>query len=348
MEQYQKIALQEQHLLNQIHQQEQRLAELIEENNSLESGYLHQKIKYFKEERPILLHNLMTEIESETLQNSPFANSDLLIESINQYNTKKELLDIENTQLSEYVDSQRNELLSLLKQFREPEQPKIIIKPPDTSCSTEVEQLARQIAQEIDKVSEDDLVKYLARGPSDGSQEVTIEKAKELGQLNYSLKCSSTATNLMQTLISRIQQIDIQVQDTIDEQHMQLLNTLDNATNVMNGLLHEDEFSGADSNEDNWKYLESLEEDVKLMRKRLLAAVSDGSKIQIPSEMVDTEREKSVLNHCLEVLKESNAKMIEHLHNLTEQGIVDYQIHSEDEVKQIIAQYNEMKLRSGE
>ena len=153
-------------LLYRINQEELKLSELVEENNSLESNYIHQNVRYFNEDRPILLHNLLTEIENKTLEESPFTNLDLLNSMVQEYENEANQIINENQMMETEVEQKRYELLNLLKQFKV-KTPKVMIKKPDNNCSSDVENLARKIANEIEDVNEDQLIRYLARGRED-------------------------------------------------------------------------------------------------------------------------------------------------------------------------------------
>ena len=80
------------------------------------------------------------------------------------------------------------------------------------------------------------------------------------------------------------------------------------------------------------------------LRTRLLNTLNDKSIIQIPTELSNNEKEKESLLNCLNVLKESNSKLLLHLQDLAEKRVVDRQIYSEDEIRNLIKEYNELKL----
>lgn len=333
-------------LLYRINQEELKLSELVEENNSLESNYIHQKVRYFNEDRPILLHNLLTEIENKTLEESPFTNLDLLNSMVQEYENEANQIINENQMMEAEVEQKRYELLNLLKQFKV-KTPKVMIKKPDNNCSSDVENLARKIANEIEDVNEDQLIRYLARGREDDSNVSVLDKAKEFGLIKYNIAVAKRTKELMEELINKISKIDIEYKDQIDKQHENLIQAFDQANFDLKRIISEDNNSSIDDisiDENKWNNLEQIDLEMNNLRTRLLNTLNDKSIIQIPTELSNNEKEKESLLNCLNVLKESNSKLLLHLQDLAEKRVVDRQIYSEDEIRNLIKEYNELKL----
>lgn len=333
-------------LLYRINQEELKLSELVEENNSLESNYIHQKVRYFNEDRPILLHNLLTEIENKTLEESPFTNLDLLNSMVQEYENEANQIINENQMMETEVEQKRYELLNLLKQFKV-KTPKVMIKKPDNNCSSDVENLARKIANEIEDVNEDQLIRYLARGREDDSNVSVLDKAKEFGLIKYNIAVAKRTKELMEELINKISKIDIEYKDQIDKQHENLIQAFDQANFDLKRIISEDNNSSIDDisiDENKWNNLEQIDLEMNNLRTRLLNTLNDKSIIQIPTELSNNEKEKESLLNCLNVLKESNSKLLLHLQDLAEKRVVDRQIYSEDEIRNLIKEYNELKL----
>ena len=333
-------------LLYRINQEELKLSELVEENNSLESNYIHQKVRYFNEDRPILLHNLLTEIENKTLEESPFTNLDLLNSMVQEYENEANQIINENQMMETEVEQKRYELLNLLKQFKV-KTPKVMIKKPDNNCSSDVENLARKIANEIEDVNEDQLIRYLARGREDDSNVSVLDKAKEFGLIKYNIAVDKRTKELMEELINKISKIDIEYKDQIDKQHENLIQAFDQANFDLKRIISEDNNSSIDDisiDENKWNNLEQIDLEMNNLRTRLLNTLNDKSIIQIPTELSNNEKEKESLLNCLNVLKESNSKLLLHLQDLAEKRVVDRQIYSEDEIRNLIKEYNELKL----
>lgn len=332
-------------LLSRTAREERRLARLVEENNALECNYVQRRVHRANEERPAMLRDMLADAERSALAGSPLTNRALLEREVRAYEAGAAAVRSENMMLESEVEQKRFELLRALRQLRA-RAPRVAVRPPDSNCSSDVEGLARRIAQEIEGVDEEELVRYLARGREDAVRAPVRDRARELGLARYNIAVAKRTRELMLELIERIEKEGAERDDGVDEQHEELVQAFQEARDALDGIADEEEdgVDGVPVDEEKWGNLEKLEEEMGALRTKLLNTLNDKSIIQIPAELSNNEREKEALVNCLDALRESNAKMFAHLQDLAEKRIVDRQIYTEDEVRDIVREYNELKL----
>ncbi|EAX88065.1 hypothetical protein TVAG_143770 [Trichomonas vaginalis G3] len=333
----------ETNLLNEIANLEKQLSKAVEINNQLEASALLQSYIYYKQERPKRLQSVFQEMEK-----SLYKTEDELTKETHELNSQSEDLERESKQIHTECENKRKKLADLLKEIskmRETAKP-IEITPPsfDKMCSRQVEQLARQFAATVGDVNEEDLIMFLARGKSDIDIEQIIEKARALGQARYQVKCMSLVIECLEKANETLRNLDYDDFHNTADGATTLSNTLDYISNQLSTIAQEADTIPVSSNvQQQMDEINELQEKLRQLRQRLINALSSDSAFPMPPEISNSEMEKEAMKECINALKQSSQSFIEYLNRIDSENIIDTRIATEDEIRNILQRYEELK-----
>ena len=343
----------EKELLKLISQKEQELSLAINENNQLEASALLQSYSYFKQERPKQLQNIFAELEGNIYKES----YQEILEQIDDFNQQNQSYEEKCQQLRESCERKRTQLLSYLKHVKElrTNEQKTQLKVPqfDSKCSVEVENLVRRFANEIEEVNEEELIALLARGKSEIDMQQMVEKAKTLANLKYRIKCETIVNDTLQEANNKLNELSHETYPNIGEGSLQLSRIFDELSDELDRISQID-----DSNEQNeqtnneeenehqenlMREIDELNQEVLVLRQRLLNVISSESSIPMPPEISNAEHEKEAMRECIDVLSQSIQTFIDFLNSIEDGNIIDTKIATEDEVREELQRNEELK-----
>ncbi|OHT06608.1 hypothetical protein TRFO_25276 [Tritrichomonas foetus] len=349
----QQLEQREKELKNLTQQNETSLYNALEENNSLEAEYLSQSYQKIYNERPIQIRNIFAQVEKDVFQSDFMMNENFLRSSIENFKNEINQIQPEIEQLSSTVESQRHELLQILREIdsvRYHPTNQAYIEKPEETCSKEVEKLAREFAYSIDDVNEDDLIQYLARGKEIQSDQQILQEASQLARNQSKHKQLVLSKKILQRLDQEITNLvnnnnDSDFNGSNNCEKVNLSDAFDSAAESLSQIKSNDSNGDDDSLTEKWTQLQNVADEIKVVRSQLLDAVAADGSVPLPQEFSFPEREKAALKQTLEALTESNRLLAEYLKRLTSQGIVDTRVMPPDEARQIVARFNELKQK---
>lgn len=338
-------SLTEAQLLERIKKYEKTYAQLVEQNNSYELAYQSQLYRLYKHDRPIHLKNAFTEAENELLSGNTESNPEYLSSLTIQLDEESDRIEAQNNQMTLEVNDQRSELNMILKQI-EPELPSDIPTPRTDHPSQDVIKLARKLAYKIDDVDGNKLVSLLANGPTNKEEEQKIiSLARQLGQLRYQIDCEKNIESMLDYINSKLSMLA--QNDNIDNQEplQNLISSIEESSCQLQTMVEQVEYEHNPQESNEWQHVRELQEQVSSMRIILMESLQSKSQFSFPTEFCDLEKEKEVLKQCLKSLRNSIQIFKKYLHQLTQDGIVDTKIITEEEARSIYMHYNELKLQ---
>jgi hypothetical protein len=328
------------HLSAQIRQQESILAQLIEENNSLELSSLNEQFQFHTSDRPIALHNALVDLEADLFSSDASTNTTEISSALSSARDSLPYLQNELDDLEPMVTAQRDELQSILRQIsleKPPPLPPALAPPPRIQCSEDVERLAREWSAEMDEVSEDDLVRILARGPTTDD---LLGNAQRLASLSFEIRAGEMLNNQLRKLIPRVDALrsaEVGGTEAVDG----LADALVKAEKELQEITvaYEDDQDG-DWNGYTWDLVKRFAKEVAHLREALLEVVEGPA--SIPIGMMDPETEKRALANCLAALRESTGVLRNHLQAIQNQGVVDTKIYAVREIRELMEKHRKM------
>ena len=340
----------EKQLLAMIAEAEQSLCSKIDENNQLEAYALAQSYSYFKQEQPKKLQQVFADMESSIYESN---SSEKIAQQTFEFTKKAETLEREAKSISSECEEKRGHLLNLLREVNEirlriKENEKSELKAPqfDSNCSQEVEKLARQFASTVDDVNEEDLISLLARGKSEVNMDEIVEKAKKIAQLRYMIKCETIVNDTLASANQKLQDMTQETYPNIGEGAESLSNTLSELSNQLKSIaIEEHEDNVGDDNTEQLERISELNKEISSLRDRLLHSISSDSSIPMPNEISNAEQEKEAMRECISVLSQSTQSFIEYLNSIDKEDVIDTSIATEDEIREELRRYNELKQR---
>lgn len=334
---------QEAALINQIAAIEKQLSKAVEINNQLEASALLQTYMYYKQERPKKLQSVLQEMEKILYKNE----EELAVET-QQLNEQSQNLENEAQEIYSECEDKRQQLALILKQIstmREfPKSAENIPPSFDKMCSQQVEQLARQFASMVDDVDQQDLVMLLARGKSDFDIDQIIEKARTLGQIRYQVKCMTLVIQVLEKANETLRKMDYENFPNIANGSHELSQVLDRISNELSNITQDEDAQPELPNVDaKMEQISSLQNQLHVLRQRLQNSLSSDATFPMPPEISNSEMEKEAMKECINALKQSTQSFIEYLNKIDSENIVDSRIATEEEVRNILKRYEELK-----
>lgn len=333
---------------------ENELAKLLNENNSLEKKYLEQLYRHISKDRPIQIRNIFAEIEEDAYKNDSMMNSDFLSDSISQYDTNFLSLQDEIDELSAFVDNQRQDLHQIICKIDAThalEENSASNEQPSEKYSQQIEDLARKVAYSIDDVDEKQLIQYLARGPARQSEQDILDKTYSLCEKKYELNQLKITKKMLTHLNNQIMSLQTR-EHSWEQQHNPnselLSDAFDVAASNISEITSEDQLNEDSQIDKKWEALQEMSKDIRIGREQLFNYIKSENEIPLPQEFTLPEKEKEALEQTLDSLIESNRLLTEYLQSIREKGIVESMILPPDEVRDIFDQYNELKQRNHE
>ena len=303
-------------LFEEIKSYENKLKELVEENNILESQSILNYYKYLNQDKPRRLQNLLTNIEHSIYNSNTDCNPEYALQLTSDFTERANQLEIETQMINEECEEKRQELLNILKEINEiSEEPDINqIQTPsfDSRCSEEVEKLSREFSNLINDVNEEDLVSFLARGGSNSDDIDIIEKVKTLAKIRYQTRCAIIINEALSSTNEQLYSQDFQDLSSISNGVDNLTQTFENLTNELKNLSKCEIPEIDDSIISNT--IKKIEESTSILlplRSKLQNALYSDS--IIPPGIGNSEKEKETLNECIKVLKESISNIYNYL-----------------------------------
>jgi HAMP domain-containing protein len=331
-------------VLDQIREYESVFAQLINENNQLECEFLEGEAQWVGRDRPIALHNALVKLEREHFSDESECNPDFVDRATREYLNEVPALSEEVSGLSQTVGQKRQVLSEIIEALMESEATTPRAKVTVSSCSEEVENLARQFAQSVDEVDHEDLVTYLARGPETCDMDSLIRKAKELAEIRFNCRTARATNQLLHGLIPRVEKLLWHSTDDSDAQVDELVDKLIGSTETL-AELHEEMPNNAECVEPSRDEVDALVREVEGLRQKVLAVVSRKNDVPLPLEITNPEKEKLALTDCLASLQSSIDALFGYLSKLRDEGIVDSRIYTFEEVEAVAHRYSELKKR---
>jgi hypothetical protein len=324
----------------QIQESETRLSKLLEENNTLELSSLTRQYELQGVDRPILLHNLLVDLERELFTSDVSeSNPDFVASALSDLQRRIPVLLGEIDALTPIVNSKRDELLAILQQVRALRpQPTRAASPLPGHSSPDVESLAREWASAVASNDKDALVRMLARGPATTTPAAFAARAAELAELQGDMQVAQVLNTHLAALIPRVEGIDTAPLDAVTGLAREFDAAATELAKIAGGNEQDAKIGGGDA----WQRVEAAVEELTEMRRSIAKAAKRGVGTRVPASVVDSEREKTALRECTNTLAESIAVLGGWLAQLQEEGIVDTRIYSIDEVRGIVRRHAEL------
>jgi chaperonin cofactor prefoldin len=320
----------------QIRQQETLLAQLTEENNSLELAALSQEFHFHSTDRPIALHNALVDLEEDLFASDPSSLSDqlpALRESIPS-------LESEIANLDSIVNDKRDHLKSLLSEIYDAEPPPTPAGPPPRApCSADVERLAREWSDELSDVDEDALVNYLARGPALYSPADLLEHSKRLAEVLCEVRTAELVNRQLERLIPRIDEIADSSRDRLEAPE-ELTAEIEAAAAELAAMAEPE--GDAPPADDSWAELEAFAREVARLRVALLEIAA--TQPPLPAAVLERDGGTPALADCLGALRASTHALRAHLAALQDQGIVEARVADFEDVRELVERHAALGL----
>ena len=338
----------------QIQHNENTLCSILEANNELEAEILSMKYQQIFKDRPINVKNIFAEVQTQLFESDMMMKEDFLLSSIHQFDQEAERMKSCVEQLTIQVEQQRQQLLSIIREI-DSTQTKLTYPPtierPEETCSEQVEKLARTIAYSIDDVNEDELIQYLARGKSVQSEQQILERTRVLCEKKYNLRQYKVSKKILKEIDERLNNLIEYENTNVDldlNEKENLSNIFDESANYLSQISANELNEDDSTQNEQWEQLQKISEKINVVRTQLLESIKNEDSIPLPQEFSFPEREKAALEQTLWALQESNNQLLQYLHKLSAQGILDSKILSQEEARQIVARYNELKQKQHE
>lgn len=335
------VDLPEKAALDNLYKAEKELSKHIEENNNLEYKRIEDLINYYSRVRPELIHSKLKKIELSVFGND-VVNSN--IEALNIQKSAKIAELKKNNELKKQIcNEKRNILLNIMKEINELSEENRHVTPNfNEVCSTDIESLAREFMDNIKDVDENFLVEYLARGKAKYTEEEEREKIQELGKFRYLLKTSEIITGCLEKACEVFSDSDQSSFDSLTSSQQSLIKLLEESSRQLDQHCPRSPDTVSDVN-NMYQSIHRISSEIAPLRSNLVSLLSSNHPIPLPVELQDLDKEKEVLQKCIEAVSQSAQNMQRYLE---QSKFVNYHIESYEDIRKLYDEYESLDLES--